>query len=46
MTSSSVPKPQASPKLMVPRHSSETRRPLGPNSWYRIVPILSARTLG
>src|SRR5262249_29385026 len=33
---SSAPKPQTSPKLIVPRHNSDTRSPLGPSSLYRI----------
>jgi hypothetical protein len=32
LSGSSAPNPQASPKLIVPRHSSDTRIPLRPSS--------------
>src|SRR5260370_11166094 len=31
-----APQPRSSPKVMVPRHNSETRNPLWPNSLYRM----------
>src|SRR5258706_14326701 len=31
-----APQPRSSPKVMVPRHNSETRKPLCPNSLYRM----------
>src|SRR5690349_7416281 len=36
LSSLEAPKPQSSPKVMVPRQSSETRSPLFPRSLYRM----------
>src|SRR5258708_21069645 len=36
-----APQPRSSPKVMVPRHNSDTRNPLCPNSLYRMdAPLL------
>ena len=41
-TSLLAPQPQSSPKVIVPRQSSETRRPLCPNSRYLMTALLIA----
>ena len=41
LSSFDEPQPQSSPKVIVPRHSSETRRPDLPSNRYRIIDGLS-----
>ena len=41
LSSFDAPQPHSSPNVIVPRHSSETRRPVFPSSLYRIAYLLS-----